>query len=456
MTATPERTRQRRVLEAIFAAAVDAVAPERAVRDLVSLEGHALCVAGRVYDLSAHDRVVVAGGGKGAAPMALALEGILGPRLTEGLVVVPHGGGLDLEKVLVLEASHPVPDEDGVRATEQLLSLLQSCTERDLVLFVLTGGASALLTLPQPPLTLEELQQTTRVLLGSGADIHRVNAVRKHLSRVKGGGLARAAYPATVEVLVVSDVVGDNLGSIASGPMFPDESTYAACMEVVKDFGLTGRLPGGVLDVLVKGAQGLAPETAKPGDKAFAKVHHTLAATNTKALDAARAKAEALGYHAMILDHAFTGEARTAATRFGALATDILRQLKPTPAPACILTGGETTVTLNGNGLGGRCQEMALAAATELEDIRHAALLCAGTDGRDGPTDAAGAFAFGDTVTRGKKAGMEATRFLERNDSYSFFKNIGDLFITGQTRTNVMDLAILIIDDDKTLDTCPA
>ncbi len=454
MTQQPQRTRQRQALEAIFAAAVDAVDPERAVRGLVSLKGGRLCIAGRAYDLTDLDRVLVAGAGKGAAPMARALEDILGPRLDTGLVVVPHGGGLALDTVRIMEASHPVPDEDGVRASRELFSLLQSCTKRDLVVFVLTGGASALLTLPAPPLTLEDLRRTTRVLLGSGADIHRVNALRKHLSSITGGRLAQAARPATVEALVVSDVVGDSLGSIASGPLYPDESTFAQCMEVVKDFGLSGRLPGAVLDVLVKGSQGQSPETPKAGDPAFRRVHHTLAATNAMALQAAKAKAEDLGYHAMVLDHAFTGEAREAAVRFGSLTTDILRQLKPVPAPACILTGGETTVTLNGNGRGGRCQEMALAAALDLEDIHQVALLCAGTDGRDGPTDAAGAFAFGDTVARGKQAGLDAKRFLKRNDSYSFFKHIGELFITGPTRTNVMDLAILLIDDESSPHDC--
>lgn len=444
----PERTRQRRTLEAIFAAAVRAADPERAVRAQVVLKGGRLGIAGRTYDLTDLDRVVVAGAGKGAAPMARALEDILGPRLDSGLVVVPHGGGLNLETVRVMEAGHPVPDQDGVRAAEALLDLLQSCTERDMVIFVLTGGASALLTLPAPPLTLEDLRQATRVLLGSGADIHRVNALRKHVSRLSGGHLAQAAEPAAVEVLVISDVVGDSLESIASGPLYPDPSTFAQCMEVVKDFGLSGRLPKAVLDVLIKGAQGFAPETPKAGDPTFKRIHHTLAATNRMALEAAKTKAEELGYHAVILDSAFTGEAREVATRFGALTTDILRQLKPTPAPACVLTGGETTVTLNGNGQGGRCQEMALAAAKDLEDLHHAALLCAGTDGRDGPTDAAGAFVFGDTLARARKAGMDAPRFLSRNDSYTFFKNINDLFITGPTRTNVMDLAILLIDDE--------
>lgn len=449
-----DRTRQRQALEAIFAAAVEAVDPERAVAGLVNLDGGRLRIARRSYDLTDLDRVVVAGAGKGAAPMARALEKILGPRLDSGLVVVPYGAGLDLETVTIMEAAHPVPDEGGVRAAEALLELLESCTRRDLVIFVLTGGASALLTLPMEPLTLEDLRRTTRVLLGSGADIHRVNALRKHLSRVAGGRLAQAAHPAAVEVLVVSDVVGDSLESIASGPLYPDPGTFGACMEVVKDFGLSGRLPEAVLDVLIKGSQGLVPETPKPGDTVFKGVRHTLAATNAMALEAAKEKARSMGYHAMILDRAFTGEARDVAIRFGALATDILRQLKPTPAPACILTGGETTVTLNGNGLGGRCQEMALAASLDLEDLHQAALLCAGTDGRDGPTDAAGAFAFGDTVTRGGKAGMDAKRFLERNDSYTFFKNIGDLFIIGPTRTNVMDLAILLIDDDSSSCEC--
>jgi hydroxypyruvate reductase len=430
-------------LEAIFRAGLAAADPAAAVREHVRLEGELLRAAGEAWDLSKR-RVLLAAAGKGAAPMAREFLDRLGPRVADAVVVVKTGHGLELPRGRLLEAAHPVPDEAGVRASEAVLDLAGKAGPDDLFLLALTGGASALLPAPAAGLGLEDLQRTTEALLAAGADIAEVNAVRSHASRIGGGGLARAAAPASMLGLLVSDVVGDDASVIGSGPLSPDRSTFSQCLDVVRRYGLEERLPAAVLERLRRGEAGDVPETPKPGDAVFAAVRQQIVASNAAALEAAASKARELGYAPFILTSRLTGEAREAARFFAAVAREAAERGRPVAPPACLLMGGETTVTVRGSGLGGRNQEMALAASVALDSRPGAGMLFAGTDGTDGPTDAAGAFAFPDTASRAREAGMDPMRYLEDNDSHHFFDRLGDLLRTGPTRTNVMDMAIAL------------
>ncbi|WP_448382182.1 glycerate kinase type-2 family protein [Desulfosoma sp.] len=439
-------SRAREDLIGMYRAALAAVDPEAAVHRHVQRQGDRLAVSDRVLDLDAFERVFLLGAGKGTAPMAKALEDILGERLSEGVVVVKYGHGLPLKRVQVLEAAHPVPDAAGVRGTEQMLELAHRAGSKDLVIAAFSGGGSALTPAPVPPLTLEHKQRTTALLLAAGATIQEMNAVRKHLSRFKGGGLARAAAPASVVTLLLSDVVGDPLDVIASGPTAPDPSTYEQCMDVIRRYGLDDKIPEEVLGVLREGIEGRRPETPKPDDPVFEKVFHVVVANNMAALGAAQEEATRRGYRTLVLTSRLEGEAREAAKVIAALAKEVASSGEPVEPPACLLFGGETTVTLgNSFGRGGRNQELALACALALDGWPSITVLSAGTDGTDGPTDAAGAFADGQTVRRAARMGMDARAFLDRHDAYAFFKALGDLVITGPTRTNVMDFIGVVI-----------
>lgn len=433
-------------LEDIFRAGLDAVDPEAVVRAKVSRRGDRLLVGDRTYALGDFQRVWLIGAGKAAALMARALEDLLEERLTGGLVIVKYGHGVLLRRTQVLEAGHPIPDQAGLEGTARLLQLLEGCSESDLIIGVLSGGASALLPAPVPPLDLAEKQRTTQLLLECGADIGEINSIRKHLSRSKGGGLARAAYPATLIALILSDVVGDRLDVIASGPTVPDASRFADCLAVVERYGLAARLPAAVRRILQEGAAGRRPETPKPGDPIFARVQNVLVGHNRLALLAARERAEALGYKALLLSSCLEGEAREVGKVLAAVGKEVCLSGHPVAPPACLLAGGETTVTRRGDGLGGRNQELALAAALALDGWSRISLLCVGTDGTDGPTDAAGAFIDGATCRRALALGLNPADFLTRQDSYHFFAVLGDLLITGPTRTNVMDLVCLLIE----------
>ena len=439
-------SRAREDLIGMYRAALAAVDPEAAVHRHVQRRGDRLSVSDRVLDLNAFERVFLLGAGKGTAPMAKALEDILGERLSEGVVVVKYGHGLPLKRVQVLEAAHPVPDAAGVRGTEQMLELAHRAGSKDLVIAAFSGGGSALTPAPVPPLTLEHKQRTTALLLAAGATIQEMNAVRKHLSRFKGGGLARAAAPASVVTLLLSDVVGDPLDVIASGPTAPDPSTYEQCMDVIRRYGLDDKIPEEVLGVLREGIEGRRSETPKPDDPVFEKVFHVVVANNMAALGAAQEEATRRGYRTLVLTSRLEGEAREVAKVIVALAKEVASSGKPVEPPACLLFGGETTVTLgNSFGRGGRNQELALACALALDGWPSITVLSAGTDGTDGPTDAAGAFADGQTVRRAARMGMDARAFLDRHDAYAFFKALGDLVITGPTRTNVMDFIGVVI-----------
>jgi hydroxypyruvate reductase len=377
--------------------------------------------------------------------MGRAVETLLGERITAGLINVKYGHALPLETIRLHEAGHPVPDEAGWEGARDILSLMETTGEQDLVLCLLSGGGSALLPVPAQGLSLADKQNMTRLLLESGANIQEINALRKHASGIKGGRLARAVYPSTLITLILSDVIGDDLDSIASGPTVPDSTTFQDCRDVIERYGLAGRMPPGVLDLLEQGAGGKLPETPKAGDPAFAETQNLIVAGKIQALQAARAKAEDLGYNTLLLSSTIDGETRDAARVHAALAREIRTSGNPIAPPACLLSGGETTVTIRGKGLGGRNQEFVLAAALAIASLENTVVLSAGTDGTDGPTDAAGAVADGRTVARARERGLDALTSLRDNDSYRFFQPLEDLLITGPTLTNVMDLRVILI-----------
>jgi glycerate 2-kinase len=428
----------------IFREAVKAVDPEKVLSRHVSLRGNILRVAGKPYPLSRVERIFVVGTGKASAPMAANLEKILGPRIRGGWVNVKYGHGRALKRIHIHEAGHPLPDASGLEGAKAILRLFKDLTERDLVIFLISGGGSALLPLPVPGVTLEEKQVVTRLLLRCGATIQEINTLRKHLSLLKGGGLAKRAFPAALVSLILSDVIGDPLEVIASGPTVPDPSTFDDCVRILDKFDLWKDIPASAAEHLREGRKGNREETVKAGDPAFGRVQNVIVGNNLLAMKAARQKARQLGYRTLTLSSLIEGETREVAKVHAAIAKEVLLSGNPLSPPACLLSGGETTVTLKGQGKGGRNQEFSLAAALEIEGWKDLVLLSAGTDGTDGPTDAAGAFADGRTVIRGKEKGMDALVFLNENDSYSFFEKLGDLLITGPTGTNVMDLRILL------------
>jgi hydroxypyruvate reductase len=395
----------------------------------------------RSRDLSRFRHVYVIGAGKAGASMAQAAERVLGRRITAGLVNVKYGNTARLRRIELNPCGHPVPDQAGVEGATRIAEIASQAGKGDLVLCLISGGASALLPLPAAPITLAEKQATTQLLLACGATIHEFNAVRKHLSRIKGGQLARLASPAAVEALLLSDVVGDDLDVIGSGPTAPDASTFAGTLAILDKFGLRGSVPASVRQRLEQGASGEAPETPKPGDAVFRGVRNVLVGNSRLALDAAARRARALGFRTLVLASEIQGETREIARMHAAIAREVVLASRPVKPPACIITGGETTVTLRGDGLGGRNQEFVLAAVLEIAGLRQVVVFSAGTDGSDGPTDAAGAIADGDTLRRNPAAGA----YLDRNDSYHYFQTLNDLVITGPTNTNVMDVRILLI-----------
>jgi glycerate 2-kinase len=440
----------RRIARAVFFKAVEAVDPSKRVRDLVRIEANRLCIGTRnssrkTFDLNGFKRIFLVGTGKASASMAQAIEEILGDRISKGVITTKYGHALPLKRIETIEAGHPVPDEKGLEGVKKIRGLLNNSGSEDLIIFLLSGGGSALLPLPVEGVTLEEKQRITQLLLDSGADIKEINSVRKHISQIKGGWLARWAYPSTVVGFILSDVVGDPLDVIASGPTVPDTSTFDQALEVLKKYCLTDKIPPAIREHLRLGKEGRIEETPKPGDVIFEKVHHVLVGSNILALQAAEREASSHGLHTLILSSSVVGETREAARFHSAIASEIVSTGNPIQKPACILSGGETTVTIKGDGLGGRNQEFALAGALEISGIEKVVLLSGGTDGTDGPTDASGAIADQTTVTRARSMGLDAKTYLEKNDAYPFFKMLGDLVITGPTRTNVMDVHILLV-----------
>jgi glycerate 2-kinase len=442
----------------VLDAALRAVDPAEAVRRQVSRRGDLLVVAGRQYDLTRYRHVYLVGGGKASVPMALALSQILDERVTAGHVNTRRNGALAAgrragdvsplapgSRITVTEAGHPLPDECGVAGMERMAELLRAAAADDLVLFVISGGGSALMTWPTPGISLEEKREATRRLLAGGATINEMNAVRKHISQGKGGRLAQLAYPAEVITLILSDVVGSPLDVIASGPTVPDPSTYHQAHRVLAERQLLATVPHNVIVLLEGGIAGSLPETPKPGDPIFARTFNVVVGDNRVAALAAAAEAARLGFKTLLLSTSVEGEAREIAGFYAALAREIEETDAPVARPACLIAGGETTVTVRGTGKGGRNQEMALAAAIKIAGLEHTLIACCATDGSDGPTEAAGAWVDGSTVRRAIEQDCSPRDYLADNDSNTFFQRVGGLIVTGPTNTNVNDLTFVFV-----------
>ncbi len=442
----PDKLRQK--ARAIIDASLDAVNPALAVERAVKINGSTLLVAGRSFDLNGFKRIICVGAGKAGQPMTAALEGLLGGRLAAGKVVVKDGHGGPTSVVEIMEASHPVPDERGVAAGKAIAELLTANAGPDTLVFcLLSGGGSALMPSPAEGVSLADKQQVTKLLLASGADIGEINAIRKHLSQLKGGNLARLAGESTLITLIISDVVGDHLDVIASGPTVPDTSTWPDCKRIMNRYGIWDKAPEGVRKRVQAGLDGRIPDTPKPGEDVLDRAVNLIIASNRQAVDAAASAAEAQGLTPMVLSTTIEGETKDIARMHVAIAREVLASGQPLASPCCLLSGGETTVQLGGaDGLGGRNQEFALAAALDLAGLDGVLALSLGTDGTDGPTDAAGAWADGQTVKRAVAAGMSTLDFMARHDAYHYFQALDDLLITGPTRTNVMDVRAVLVD----------
>lgn len=438
-------------LTEIFGAALAAVDSYRAVANSLTREDNRLHVAGNSYDLGAFERIVVVGAGKATARMALAIEEVLGARLAAGLIVVKDDHTARLGMIEQVEASHPIPNQAGEEGSRRILEMVRDADDKTLVICLLSGGASALLVAPAEGVTLRDKQEMTALLLNAGAPIGDLNTVRKHLSAVKGGRLAQAAYPARVVTLILSDVIGNRLDVIASGPTAPDGTTFTDAWTVIEKYGLKEKIPTRVAAYLQRGIAGTAPETLKEADPSMLLTRNVIVGSIEQALAAAEAQARQIGFAARTLTTGLQGEARAAARRLAQTAIEAQAGLRSNDR-ACLLFGGETTVTVKGSGKGGRNQELALAFALEIDGREGICLLSAGTDGSDGPTDAAGGMVDGKLAARARGLGIDPIRCLNDNDSYEFFRRYDTLseenshFKTGPTGTNVMDIQIVLLE----------
>ena len=437
----------RAVAQQLQKAALAAVDPAEAVYKFMSRVGDQILIADRSYNLRDFDRVFLIGAGKAAVPMADAVSEVLRDQLSGGVLITKyHHIDRSLpDRIRVHEAGHPVPDQNSVDAARDLAAVLNQTTLRDLIVCVISGGGSALMTLPAEGISLADLQTTTQLLLRAGATIQQINVVRKHLDVLKGGGLARLTAGAPIITLILSDVIGDDLSIIASGPTVPDPSTFADAWSIAQHFDLVDQLPAAVSTRLSRGASGEIPDTPKPGDPIFDRVQTAIIGSNAQAAQAAEKIARQLKFNTLLLTTQLQGEAREIAKAAAAIAGEIARYNRPVAKPACVILGGETTVTVRGHGLGGRNQEIALAAAIALEGLPNTLIAALGTDGTDGPTDAAGAIATGETIGRARSIGLDAQAHLADNDAYHFFQPLGDLIITGPTGTNVNDLLFILV-----------
>ena len=433
-----------------FKSSLKPVNPYEAVKRFISLEGRRLNIGSREkpvteFNIDDYKRIFLVGGGKATAPMARAMEELLGGRITGGLIVVKYGFTDKLNQTETVEADHPLPDRNGVSGAKKILELIKSAGDRDLVFSLISGGGSALLPQPAGNIQLEEKQAMTQKLLKCGASIDEINCIRKHISSLKGGQMARAAFPATTINLMLSDVVGDKMDVIASGPFVPDMSSFRDAWAIIEKYRLDD-IPPSIKDHLKSGLEGNIADTPKEDDPVFNKVYNLIIGSNILALEAAEVEAQRFGYKTLILSSMIEGETKDIAGVHAAIASEIVKTGKPLPPPCCIISGGETTVTINGKGLGGRNQEFCLASAMDISDMpENIVMLSGGTDGNDGPTDAAGGVVDPLTVARGRAEGLNAVEFLDDNDSYNYLKKTGDLLITGPTKTNVMDVRMVLV-----------
>jgi glycerate 2-kinase len=435
----------RSAARSIFRFSLKAVDPFYAIKKQVKLVEDNLWVKDNFYNLKEIKRILVIGAGKASAPMAQAVEKILGPRIHKGVVVTKHGYVVPLKRIQLVEGGHPLPDRGGIEGTKRILKLISNLRQNDLVICLVSGGGSSLFVSPSPGISLKDKKELTDQLLRCGANIQEINAIRKHISRVKGGRLAQLAYPAYVITLILSDVIGNKIDSIASGPTAPDTTTFSDCLRIIQKYKLKDKIPGSIYDHLKKGTQGKTEETPKSGDPIFKKVRNFIIGSNALALEAAKQKAEELCFNTVILSKPVSGDTTRAAVRHANLAKGVQEKGDPVSPPACLVSGGETTVKIRGRGLGGRNQEFVLVGATKIAGMKNMVMLSAGTDGTDGPTDAAGAICDGKTIERALQKGLDPKQYLNNNDSYHFFQKLGDLLKTGPTNTNVMDIHLILV-----------
>ncbi|HBC77119.1 MAG TPA: glycerate kinase [Bacteroidales bacterium] len=433
------------IAEKIFMAGVRSVLPEKLITGIMKLEGNLLIVGENKIPLDNIKNIYVIGAGKASAAMGHYVETILGSRITGGHIVVKHGYSCKLKRIEVSEAGHPVPDAGGLRAAEDIVAISSRATENDLVICLISGGASALLADLPPGILPEELYIMNNLLIRCGASIHEINCIRKHLSRIKGGQLVRIIRPAALVTIILSDVIGNPLDVIGSGPTVPDSSTFGDALKVIEKYNLSSDITSGLLNYLKDGMNGLHPETPKPGDPLFEGALNILAGTNLTALKASKDKAISLGYKTFIIDAELNDDIESVCESVFNMAVSF-KNNKDIQKPACLLYGGEATVKVTGNGYGGRNQHLALSTALRLRNIPGITLLSAGTDGTDGPTDAAGAVVDSDTVGKAVLLNEDPVNYLAEFNSYVFFKRFGGHIITGPTYTNVMDLVVVLIE----------
>jgi glycerate-2-kinase len=424
--------------------ALNAVDPKQIIQSKLLLKNLTLHVNGYSIDLKKFKNIYVIGGGKASGSMAEALEQVLGNRITNGLVNVPRSSKNKTDIIKPHEASHPIPDEAGVEGTRRMLKIAEQAKEDDLVICLISGGGSSLMPLPRGKISIADKKEITNVLLKCGATINEINTVRKHISDFKGGWLAKKAYPSSILNLILSDVVGDPLDFIASGPTVPDSTTFSDAIKVLKKYRLWSKAPASIRKVLSDGEKGLIPETPKANDEAFKRVYNVVVGNNRLASLTAREYLKSEGLNTLLLTSTLEGEARHVGIMLASIVHEVSVSGNPVPKPVGIIAGGETTVTVTGKGLGGRNQEIALAAAQKLNDMNGVVVASLSTDGVDGPTDAAGAIADGKTLVRAAKMGLTPEEYLAENDSYHFFSKLGDLIFTGPTGTNVNDVSVIV------------
>lgn len=427
----------------IFLAGVEIVKPDILIPHFVSLENNVLKIENHRFQLAEIKNIYLTGAGKASALMAKAIENILGSRISSGHIVTKYGHAVPLKYAFVTEAGHPVPDENGVKGTESILSIVNKASKNDLVICVISGGGSALLTDIPDGCTLNDLKILTDLLLKSGANINEMNCIRKHLSKVKGGMLSSAAYPARVVSLILSDVIGDPLDVIASGPTAPDPTTFKDALDIIEKYGIKDKIPAGITKILNEGLNKIRKETLKESDEAFRLTTNLIIGNNKLALKKASKKAEALGYTTKIITDSLHSDVEDVADY---IFSKLIKYRNEKPGKkSCLLFGGEPTIKITGDGLGGRNQHLALLMAQKINGINGVVFLSGGTDGTDGPTDAAGAIAEPETLKRSEALGLDINKYISDCDSYNFFRQEGGLIKTGPTQTNVMDLIVVLI-----------
>jgi glycerate-2-kinase len=437
----------RRIALDVIEKIMESIDPKRLMYSKVKVAEEKLAINNEIFDLRDFRRIFVVGGGKASGYMAEAIEEILGERISDGVIVVPYGTSKKFKTriIRVHEASHPIPDQSSIEGAKKIMELTEKAEKDDLVICLISGGGSSLMAYPREGITLEDKRKVTEILLKCGATINEINTVRKHLSKFKGGQLARSVYPATLISLLLSDVIGDPLDVIASGPTTPDSTTFKDAIAVLRKYNIWDITPQSIRELLLNGEKGLIQETPKAGDPCFEKTHNFIIGNNRIACLSAIAELRRMGLNTLLLTSYAEGEARDIGLIISAIAKEILSSGNPIPRPAGLVIGGESTVTVTGKGVGGRNQEIALSSALKIAGLRGVVIASFSTDGIDGPTDAAGAIIDGSTIDRSIIKGLNAEDYLRNNDSYTFFKNLKDLIFTGPTGTNVNDISLLVV-----------